>query len=314
MSERELKLPLHRKYRPHDFDNIVGNESVVKSIESVLSREDGIPTTYLLHGPSGCGKTTVARIIASTIDGDLKELNISKQGGINEARDIIDKSRYMALSGRAKVTILNECHRANTNFWNALLEVLEEPPPNTYFILCTTEPERVIKAVRTRCHQYLLSSLNSRDMSNLLNSILELEGFDGDDIEALKPVVSKIIKYSDGSPRNALVLLDGVIDLEDITEMEHAVDRLTASSEKMVELCKALKSKQDWKKISRILQAIEEEPETVRYYVLAFFNSELLSSGNSRFAYIIDLFKETFIYSKEAGLTQACFMAIIDED
>ena len=308
------RLPLHRKYRPQEFSDMFGNVSVMDSLSSVLSREEGRPTTYLLYGPPGCGKTTVARIIANMIEGDLKEFNISKQGGIKEARKLIDGLRYKSLSGNPRIIVLNEVHggdpKARQNFQNAMLEILEEPPSNVYFILCTTEPSKVMNAILSRCHQYQLSPLNSRVMKELLNYVLKEEGFTKEDIKVLTDVISKIIEKSEGSPRSALVLLDAVIDIDDVESMEDAIDQFTTDESKILELFLAIKNKSKWNKIASILRGIQEDPETVRQAILTLCNKKLLTTGNPRFALVIECFRKSFIYSREAGLTQACFMSI----
>jgi DNA polymerase-3 subunit gamma/tau len=308
------KLPLQRKYRPKELKEMYGNISALESLESVLNREEGRPTTYLLHGPSGCGKTTTARIIASIIEGELKEFNISKQGGIKEARKLIDSLRYKSLSGKPRIIILNEVHggdpKARDNFQNAMLEILEEPPEDVYFILCTTEPDKIMSTILTRCHQYAFTTLNSRLMKVLINDTLKKEEFTKEDIKSMSGVTDKIVKISMGSPRSALSILDGVIDLESIESMEEAVDNLTVDESKMLDLFLAIKNKNNWKSIATILKNIKEEPETVRYAMLGLFNRELLITGDGRYALIIECFKESFMYSKNAGLTQACFMAM----
>jgi len=308
------KLPLHRKFRPEKFEEMYGNESTIASLESVLLRQSGKPTTYLLYGPSGCGKTTAARIIANIIKGEVKELNISKQGGINEARDIIEKVRYRSLSGESKIIILNECHAANTKFWNALLEVLEEPPEDVYFILCTTEPGKLLPAVLTRCHQCQFSKLTSRDMTKLLINVLVMEGFEDQSVKDLAGVVATVTKKSLGSPRSALVMLDSIIDLEDIELMESSAEALHVGEAKIIELCLLLKNNSKWKPIARCLESLQEEPDDIRAAILGFFNKDLLATGDARSAYIIEFFKETFMWTKQAGLTQSCYYASFSED
>src|SRR3989304_2450876 len=149
------------KFRPKDLSDIIGNRSIVTSLESILQSKDR-PHAFLFTGKQGCGKTTLARILCKRLecsDHDLIEINISNNRGIDTARDIIQFAYVKPLDGRSRVYLLDEVHKSTNDFQNAILKVMEEPPEHLYFILCTTEPQKLLKTVISRCTEYVVSPL-----------------------------------------------------------------------------------------------------------------------------------------------------------
>lgn len=299
------KLSLHLAYRPTTFDEIIGNVSLIESLKTVLEK-DSCPSTFLFQGPSGSGKTTIARIIAKEVgarEQDVKELNIADTRGIDAARKIIENARFMPFGGVAKVYILDETHKSTADFQNALLKILEEPPKNTYFILCTTEPEKLLKTVRNRCTTYQVNSLRRSELVKLIKKVVMGESRR----KFPKEAVEKISIAADGCPRQALVILDSVIGMEN-EKIENAVNNFSFHKENVIELCRALLQGKKWKEVTGIIKGIEEEPENVRYAVLGYMSNVLLSGKQSDRAFlVIDEFKESFIYTKKAGLISACY-------
>lgn len=303
------KLPLHLKYRPVTFDQVLGNSSLIESLKVVLNKESR-PTTYLLQGPSGTGKTTIARIVAKEVgarDQDIKELNIADTRGIDAARTIIENARFMPLGGKAKVYILDEVANATMNFFEALLKILEEPPRKTYFILCTTDPQKLPVTIRNRCTICQVSSLRRNELIKLIKDVLIEEGrrkFPKEGIEKIAIVV-------DGCPRQALVVLDSVIDIEDDSKLLSAINDFSFEQAEIIELFSALLKKTKWSEMAKILKNIDEDPERLRYAILTRMTNILLSGKQSDRAFlIIDEFKDSFIYTKKAGLVSACYSVI----
>jgi len=317
------KLPLHLKYRPSTFAEIIGNNSLIDSLQIIFKNFektktgkikwiDGEPvgrgiTTILLQGPTGCGKTTIARIIAKEVgarDQDIKELNIADARGIDAARTIIENARFMPLGGKAKVYILDEVANATTNFFEALLKILEEPPRKTYFILCTTDPGKLPKTIRNRCTIYEVNSLRRNELTKLIKNVLIEERRR----KFPKEAIEKIAISADGCPRQALVLLDSVIDIEDDEKLLAAINDFSSEKAEIVELFNALLKKTKWSEMAKILKNIDEEPEKLRYAILTRMTNILLSGKQSDRAFlIIDEFKSSFIYTKKAGLASACY-------
>lgn len=299
-----MALPLHRKYRPEDFDQMYGNESMLESLAGVVQTEDK-PSTYLLHGPSGCGKTTLARIISEYLGCPKpKEYNISDTRGIDAARTIIEKVWYHTF-GVSRVIILNECHMATKEFQNAMLEVLEEPPEETYFILCTTEPEKLLKTILTRCTQFQVKPLNRNEMTDLIKVVAEEE-----EKELKKEVLSIILKNSEGSPRTALTMLNRLFNLDD-DSLEEEVEQVALAEAETLELYKLLIKNAKWKTVAGLIKELKADPEQARYQLMGLLSNSLLRKDDPRTAWILGCFTETnFMYSKKAGLVYACYQAL----
>lgn len=298
-------LPLHLKYRPNNFDEIQGNTSLIESLKAIL-KEENKPKTYLLQGLSGAGKTTLARIIGKEVgarDRDIKELNIADVRGIDAARNIIENARYMPLGGKAKVYILDEVANATNNFFEALLKTLEEPPKNSYFVLCTTDPQKLPKTIKNRCTVYQVEPLRKNELIKLIKKVLIEEKRR----KFPKDAIEKIAKIADGCPRQALVVLGSVINMNNESLLS-AINDFSVYKEEVFELCRALLKGRSWKEVAKIIKGIDEEPESVRYVVLNYMSKVLLGGGVNNRAFLInEEFGKTFIYSRKSGLVNACY-------
>ena len=145
--------PLHIKYRPQTWDEIKGNEAVVEGLESQFSSKSkkNRPHVFLFYGPSGCGKTTLARIVKDELEcseANFNELNVANTRGIDTIREVIQFSHYSTFDGSPRIFLFDEAHKLTNDAQNALLKVLEDTPPKVYFILCTTDPKKIIKTIR----------------------------------------------------------------------------------------------------------------------------------------------------------------------
>ena len=234
---------LYRTYRPSTFDEVAGQEHIVKTLKNALATGK-LAHAYLFAGPRGTGKTTMAKLLAKAlncdegighqcneckncqaiIEGthpDVLELDAASNNGIDEIRELIDKVKYGTILGRYKVYIIDEVHMLSTGAFNALLKTLEEPPEHVIFILATTEPHKILPTILSRCQRYDFTKLSDNDIKNRLKSVLEKEGVSYND-----EAVDIIISLADGGMRDALSILDQVLaysgnklDVQDILDI-----------------------------------------------------------------------------------------------
>lgn len=213
---------LYRKWRPADFDQVVGQEPVVRTLKNAVA-QDKIAHAYLFCGPRGTGKTTTARILARAINGrtastgatalgdnddlgfDLVEIDAASNRGIDDIRELRERANYRPGSARFKVYLIDEVHQLTGAAADALLKTLEEPPPHVVFILATTDPEALKPTILSRCQRFDFRRVSVDDMAGRLRAIAESEGIEIPD-EALR----LISREATGSLRDGVNLLDQV--------------------------------------------------------------------------------------------------------
>lgn len=301
------KLPLHLEYRPQRFEDFVGNEAVVETLSEVISR-DSRPRVYLFVGPSGCGKTTLARIIKNELgcsDRDWREFNSANTRGIDTIREIANSCMYSPMTGKYKIYLLDEVHKITGDGQHALLKLLEDTPKHVIFILCTTDPDKLISPLCNRCSTYQVKSLQRAKLTILLKKVCEKEK-----AEISIKVLNEVVRIAEGSPRRALVYLDQVINIDDEElALQTLVENVTGDVD-VREICQLLLKGGEWKQVSALLKKLDQSPEDTRRQALGYFNAVLLNSQtNNRAADLISLFSESFIYSGKAGLSLACYLA-----
>lgn len=231
-------ISLYRKYRPKKFEDVVGQEIVVKILKNSIL-EDKIAHAYIFAGPRGVGKTSIAKIFAKAvncinpINGDLcnecevclnnsnneidiVEIDAASNNGVDEIREIRNNIKLLPSKLKYKVYIIDEVHMLSLSAFNALLKTLEEPPSHAIFILATTESNKIPSTVISRCQKFDFEKLSSNLIENQLKKILEAEKINGIGNEIIK----LIAEISDGGMRDAINLLDQIISLnkENITK------------------------------------------------------------------------------------------------
>lgn len=293
---------LHLKYRPLCFDEYIGGEALKEAIISNL------PATHVFafRGQRGCGKTTLARLIAKHLDiheRDIHEIDAADKTGIDDARQIKTSVSYSPMGGKNKIYVIDECHRLTGNAWDSLLKTLEEPPRHCYFVLCTTDWNKVPITVRSRCKSFEVKPLLRRQSKHLINWICENES-----INIHEKVENVILNECDGIPREIIIAIDTVKSIKD---PDQAIELIVASkyNSQIIDLCQALIKRSSWDKITKIIKGLNEEPENIRYAVLGYMNSILLNEDNPQAAFVMINFSDSFIYTKKSGLTIACYQS-----
>ncbi len=240
---------LYRKYRPQDFDQVVGQEPVVRTLKNAIAAGQ-VRQAYLFAGPRGTGKTSLARILAKALNCaqgptptpdktcnacvtiasgtslDVIEMDAASQRGIDDIREIRERVVLQPVEGRYKVYILDEAHQLTDAAWNALLKLIEEPPPHLVFVFCTTDLSKVLNTVRSRCQVFSFSRPRLPELVRVLRWVADGEGFDVPDA-----ALSLISRAARGAYRDAVSTLDqlaaatgGTITVQDVLQLLGAVE------------------------------------------------------------------------------------------
>lgn len=301
-------MNLYNKYRPQTFDDLIGNETIIATLRGILKTP---PHAYLFHGPTGCGKTTLGRILAKELgarNNDYREVDSADFRGIDTIREIRKQSQFKPLESSCRVWLLDECHKLSNDAMNALLKALENTPKHVYYILCTTDSEKLLPTIRGRCSSFAVSPLNELQMLKLIKRIVRAEN----KTLASREVYEQIIQDSLGRPRNAIQILEQVLAVSEEQQLQVA-KQVAERQSQVIELCRCLANKSGWKKTSNILQGLKDQDvEMIRRQVLGYFQTVLLKEDNIKAAMIMEVFIEPFYNSGWPGLVFACYSAIKD--
>lgn len=317
-------MSLYNKHRPKKFDDIVGNAASINAIKFRLM-ENKLPNALLFYGPSGTGKTTIARIIglivncsnlennvpclkcsncSSILSGnnpDFMEINAADIRGIDSIRSIIGKMMYSPTYLPNRVIILDEAHSLTNEAQNCLLKPLEEPPSNNYLMLCTTEPDKLLKTVRNRCDKHELSSLSNSERTRLVKSVLQKES-----VTLSDETIKAFTQECSSSPRDLLNQLDSLLSQEEPDSIETVMAVLNIFDEDVVDstainVARALAYKPN--EVRNLAKNLEPgmNYEGYRRLILSYVKKCLLSAkdikSEERFIKIIESFMSPLEYS-----------------
>ena len=256
--------PLHHKYRPTSFDELIGQDPITATLKQALI-STRIAPAYIFSGPRGTGKTSSARIFAKSLNClksekattvpcgecelckginagnalDVIEIDAASNTGVENIRELIERSRFAPAKARWKVYVIDECHMLSTAAFNALLKTLEEPPRQVVFILATTDPQRVLPTILSRCMRFDFRRIGLQNLESHLTSIAKKEG-----IVINKDAISLIAKHSQGGLRDAESLLDQVSLLPPPITQSNIINLIGAvPEEELITLAESLVNK-----------------------------------------------------------------------
>lgn len=308
---------LYRTYRPQKFKDVVGQEVIVKTLQNAIATNK-TTHAYLFSGPRGTGKTTIARIFAKTLnctgrttnepccecdsckaianssDPDVIEIDAASNNGVDEIRDIRDKVKFMPGNSRRKIYIIDEVHMLTQGAFNALLKTLEEPPEHVIFILATTEPNKVLPTIISRCQRYDFKSLSVREISNRIKLIAKDQN-----IMITDEAVNALAESAEGGMRDALSYLDQTISFSDDEVTVDDVNTVTGNLnyDKIIELAENFQDQEIEKALINVNDLVNSGKEISKIVssLLNFYRDILLYKNTDISAFSKYIFeKENF--------------------
>jgi DNA polymerase III subunit gamma/tau len=280
-------VSLYRKYRPQSFAEVVGQTHVTRTLANAIA-EDRLHHAYLFAGPRGTGKTSTARILAKAIncvegptaepcqvcdacvgitDGssmDVVELDMASHGGVDDARELRERALFAPSSARRKVYILDEVHMASSAAFNALLKLIEEPPPHVLFAMATTDPQKVLPTIMSRVQRLDLRRVGAVEVAAHVRRLCELEDVTIDDA-----AVDVVVRAGDGSVRDTLSILDQVLSFAgDEVTADQVLQLLGHTPAEVVFEAVTLLASGDLARLLELVQRLLDEGHDLRRFSL----------------------------------------------
>ncbi len=320
-------LALYRKYRPTNFNEVVGQDKVITVIKNEIIN-NRISHAYLFSGPRGTGKTTTAKIIAKLVNctnpvngeccnkcdnclnfknsSDIVEIDAASNNGVDEIRELRDKVNLVPTNSKYKIYIIDEVHMLTTQAFNALLKTLEEPPAHVIFILATTEPHKIPLTVASRCQKFQFSKISNDEIVHRLSDIIKEEN-----IKLDNEILFEIARLSDGGLRDAINMLDQLlayksenITLMDVYNINSCVSYIdiynfinNMMNNNAIEIVNFIeKIDSEGKNISKFIEELIVFLKDILLYKSANINSEI-EDKNTKIKELSDVLSENAIYN-----------------
>ena len=304
-----MSKELYKKHRPKKLSDIVGQDDAVRTLKSKL-KAGTLPHFILFSGPSGCGKTTIARILRKELGchkHDFYEINGADKNGVDDVRAIEASLGTAPMFGKCKIWLIDECHRMSSAAQADALKMLEDTPNHVYFFFATTDPNKLSKAIKTRGTHIIVQPLTDLDLSKLVIRTINAE-----EASVQASVVKRIVEYSEGSPRKALVFLNQIIDLPTAKNQLDAIIKDSTEAQAITIARTLMQTKASWPQMAKVLKACQtEDPEGIRRMVLGYAKTMLLNKPSTRTFYVLEAFADNVYDSGWAGIVANCYRVIL---
>lgn len=259
------------KYRPHDWDSVVEQESIKVILQQQL-QNNGTKNAYLFCGGAGTGKTTCARIFANEINnskGNPIEMDAASNSGVDDVRNIIQQAKTKSLDSEYKVFIIDECHAISNTGWQAFLKLIEEPPAKSIFIFCTTDPHKIPKTILSRVQRYDFHRISQQGIVKRLSDILYSENLYGyGDNAFYADALEYIAKLAEGGMRDAISLMDKCLAYSQELTMENVLSALgTTDYFEMIDLTDMLITKKNPAGAIAIVESIYNSGKDLKQFI-----------------------------------------------
>ena len=302
-------MSLITKYRPTSFEELLGNKETVASIKALLDKEDP-KRTFLISGLKGTGKTTIGHVIAQYVGCNMSldfiEVDAAALNGAPPARELRENCKYGSITQGPRVWLIDECHRMTDAAQEILLKTFEKPPEHAFFILATTEPNRLKDTFIDRMAHFTMKPLSENEFKLLIKKVTRKEGFPS----LAENIITSLYDKAEGRPRTGLNILEKVLTVTD----ENMMSMISAGIDiegAIIDLCRCIIKKESWVYISKLLLSLleKEPPEEIRRGIYGYMVS-IISKGENPYAFeVASNFKETTYINGKNDLIYACYNA-----